>query len=58
MNRILTELNPSFNGEFDITPELRKKWADRDKRFSVESAGKARQREYIKEPDIHKGERI
>ncbi|CAF9931019.1 MAG: hypothetical protein GOMPHAMPRED_005795 [Gomphillus americanus] len=49
----MPQLMMSFNGEFDVTPELRKMWADRDERFNVESADKAKQREYIKEPDIH-----
>lgn len=48
----------SFTQESDITAESREKWMSRDERYNVSSESKKKQREYIKEPEIHPGKLI
>lgn len=45
----------SFTGEETVNQKTKEAWADRDKRFGVDSAKKREQREYIEKPDIHPG---
>ena len=49
------ELMMSFTKEEQVGKEAREMWADRDKRFGVDTETKKEKRSHIKEPQIHEG---
>ena len=49
------ELMMSFTKEEQVGKEVREMWADRDKRFRVDTNTKREKRGYIEEPQIHDG---
>ena len=52
------KLMMSLTSESDVNEKTKKAWADRDKRFGVDSEKKNEQREYIQKPEIHPGKMI
>lgn len=51
------KLMMSLTAEDAVNEKIKEAWADRDKRFRVDSAKKRSQREYIEKPEIHHGKR-
>ena len=49
------KLMMSYTDESTVNGKAKEAWADRDKRFAVDSAEKAGQRGYIDKPEIHQG---
>ena len=52
------KLMMSFKEDASVTDKAKDAWADRDKRFGVDSGEKKKQREYVQEPETHPGKTI